>query len=246
MHLFSRERGKLHAVAKGARKPTSKFGARLDFFSRSRLTLHPGRSLAIVTSAQTIAGAWERLVDPHAYAFCSYAAEVVDGLCEPDLPVPELFDVLCDVQQAIAAGAAPESLAPLFDMRALAALGWSPELDACARCGSTLGRRPLSGGRARLSPDAGGLVCANCYEGELAQQTRAGLVNLTARELSQLRALRAASFADVAAREVDPKLLRSLTHATHAFVEFHLGRAARALSSEGSRRTRRPRVAAAR
>ena len=227
--LFSRERGKLSAVAKGARRPGSRFGARIDFFSRSKLKLHAGRSLDIITEAQSLHSIWERLVDPHTYALLSYVAEYVDGFCEPGLAVPELYDVLCELQQALADGAELEVLVPAVDLRVLAALGLSPELDACARCGSALGRRPLAGGRATLSADAGGLVCRRCAEAEKGSHAH-GVVTLGGLELDALRAMRAGPLAQVG-RTVDLKIDRhnSLRRATRTFVEYHLGRRVKAL-----------------
>src|SRR5215471_14364760 len=104
--LFSRERGKLSAVAKGSRATRSKFGARLDFFARSRLTLHAGKSLDIITGAALLRNAWDQLVDPDVFASVGFVAEVVDGLCEPDLAVGEIYGLLCEFQDVVAGGAA--------------------------------------------------------------------------------------------------------------------------------------------
>ena len=57
LHLYSRNRGRLGAIAKGARKPRSRFGGRLEPFFRLDLVLYEGRGeLATVTSASTIEG----------------------------------------------------------------------------------------------------------------------------------------------------------------------------------------------
>jgi recombinational DNA repair protein (RecF pathway) len=152
------------------------------------------------------------------------------------LPVPELYQVLCALGDAIARGASVATLMPAFDLGALGALGFMPEFDACARCGAPLGKRPLAGGRARLSPDAGGLVCASCFERELAQQTRAGIINLTTVELTTLREMRAMSMSVLMGSagelvSLPPERLKQLTRATHAFIEHHLGRSSRALKA---------------
>lgn len=243
--LFSRERGKLHAVAKGSRKMQSRFGARLDFFNRVSLQLHAGRSLDVITGAQTvIAGrapnAWERLVEPEAFALASYVGEVIDALSEPDLAVPDLFDLVCELQAAIGQGIAPAILAPVVDLRLLAALGLAPELDACARCGTPLGNRPLAGGRCRLSPSSGGLVCRRC--GIEAAQLGAGGsagVQLTASS-AELRALRSLRAIPLTALH-DHRELAGLRRLTQPFVEYQLGRRSKALSvgDGGGRRARR-------
>lgn len=228
--LFSRERGKITAVAKGARKTKSKFGARLDFFSRSDLALHAGKSLDVITHAAAKPAVWDRLVHPEAYALASYVAEVVDGLCEPDLAVPDLFDVLCELERALRADRPAAALVPAVDMRMLAALGFAPELDACARCGAQLGRRPLVGGRARLQPQAGGLVCRACCDA-LASDGQHGrgakdVMSVSAAELTLLRSLRDGDLIQLSNEPTLPRLAR----VTNAFVQYHLGRRPKALA----------------
>ncbi len=235
--LFSRERGKLHAVAKGSRKTGSRFGARLDFFNRVWLSLHTGRSLDVVTGARSIAGPpsmWERLVQPDAFALASYASEIIDALCEPDLAVPDIYDLLCELRDAIGAGVQPAALAPALDLRLLAALGLAPELDACARCGTPLGNRPLAGGRARLSPASGGLICKRCAveDGELGSGVAGQTFSVSSAELALLRVLRSAPLRSLQ----DIPDVAHVRRLTRPFVEYQLGRRSRALSIDDSQR----------
>jgi DNA repair protein RecO (recombination protein O) len=265
--LFSRERGKVHAAAKGARKTQSKFAGRLDFFRRAFVTLHAGRSLDVVTGVSSVPGAqpgvdaWQHLVQPDAFALASYAAEVIDALSEPDLAVPDLFELLCELQAGIGAGLAVAPMAPAVDLRLLAALGLAPELDACARCGSPLGNRPLSGGRATLSTASGGLVCRRCAIEETsslqnaatlghasprhsshgrAPQRRDLVLHVSSAELRALRALRNMPLASVA----EHAEFADLRRITRAFVEYQLGRRSKALGVDDAHTRRRPSVAA--
>ncbi len=243
--LFSRERGKLSAVAKGSRATRSKFGARLDFFARSRLTLHAGRSLDVITGASLVASAWNRLVDPEVFASVGYVAEVVDSLSEPDLAVPEIFDLLCELQALIERGDASESMLPALDLRMLTALGLAPELEACARCGSTLGSRPLAGGRCRVSPHAGGLVCRRCALSESEDASPPGRADATALRASaaELRMLQALRGMPLALAAASPEIA-GLRRLTRPFVEYQLGRRSKALSVlDVSARPRAPRRA---
>ena len=240
--LFSAERGKLTAVAKGVRKTQSKFGARLDFMARSALTLHAGRSLHVITSARLVGSAWERVVEPELYSLASYAAEVIDAMCEPDLAVFELFDMLAEFQAATAPAPSAggtrslEALRVAMELRILGALGVAPELDACVRCGSPLGTRPFAGGKAALSPEAGGLVCRRCLQQGSADEGDSRrsfvIVKLTSAEFEALRAAREVSFADALRR---PELAAP-GRASQAFIQFHLGRASKALAAASGRR----------
>lgn len=230
--IFSRERGKQSVVAKGVRKTHSKFGGRLDFFNRSRITLHVGRSLDVITGAASVKEVWARLVEPQAYLLVSYAAELVDALCEPDMPVPHLYGMLCELQTIVGAGAGQSALMPAVDLRLLETLGLAPELDACATCGARLGNRPLSRGLAAVSPNAGGLVCQVCMGSRSVGDERPasdGAFMVKSSMLARLRALRALSFAE-AVRD-GAGTLNDLRPLTHAFIQYHLGRRSKAVSS---------------
>lgn len=232
--LFSRERGKLSAVAKGVRKTRSKFGARLDFFSRVSLMLHEGKSLDVITSVQIVRAIWEKLVDPDTFALASYVAETIDALCETDFAVPDLYDTLCEFQNALARPGDRDLLLAAVDLRMLGALGFTPELEACARCGATLGARPLSGGRAWLSPEAGGLVCNACVrqmrEAHETFDRVHGAFSVGAKEFTALRALGGVPFDNLGASGKGTPLHR----ATRAFIENHMGRRSRALTVVGA------------
>ncbi len=232
--LFSRERGKINAVARGARKVQSKFGARLDFFSRASLMLHAGKSLDAISSVQTVKAIWEELVDPDAYAAASYVAEAADALSEPDLAVPDLYDALCDFQDALTKHVDRDMLLAAVDLRILSALGFAPELDSCARCGAVLGKRPLSGARAWLSPQACGLLCNACVRqirnDPAGRHAAGGVLSMNAAHFKRLRALRQAELSNLGVEPVGASLHR----VTRTFVEYQMGRRSRTLSVVGA------------
>ena len=234
--MLSRERGKQDAVARGARKTQSKFGARLDFFSRVALMAHAGRSLDVITSVRSVKTIWEDLVNPETYAAAAYVAETIDSLCEPDLAVPELYDSLCEFQAALATPVDRDTLLAAMDMRLLGALGFAPELDSCARCGAALGRRPLKGGRAHLSPQAGGLLCDTCTRqlrsDPQAPEAAGGVLTLSAAGFARLRTLRDLPFDRIASS--DASASTNLHRVTQAFVEYQMGRRSRAMAAVGA------------
>src|SRR4029077_8020647 len=187
------------------------------------------------TGASSVGGAWERIVDPDAFAFVSYVAEVVDDLCEPGLAVPELFEVLCETHDALAAGISPSVIAAAVDLKMLSALGFAPELEACARCGDGLGRRPLAGGKATLSPAAGGLICRRCAQEPSAYESAGHhgerTIVVSAGELAALRTVATAALSDLAGQAA----FASLSAITHAFVQHHLGRRSKSLVAGADR-----------
>jgi len=212
--LFTRERGKLDAVAKGVRRVKSHVAGKLEFLSEASLLLHAGRSLAVITGATLVHSEWERLVEPGAFAAANVVAELVDAFCEPDLAQPEIYALLQSVVRALAAAPQPRALLARFELRLLDLLGILPEMDACVRCGNAL----QDGADAWLDPSAGGLVCGGCHSGGDAGRLHAG-------ELANLRALAAPRGAR-AALHATPVVAR----AVDALVTYHLGKRAKSSS----------------
>ena len=169
--LLTRARGKVDAVGKGARRPRSSLGGRLEPLAEVRVALHKGRSLDVITEARTITSYWNGLARPDALATASLFAETVDMFCEPELALPEIYALLAGAIGAVAASDSPAALVPRFQLRLLHALGLAPADDACVRCGrpfdpdSTSAAADTMPGQtvAHLDLEAGGLGCARCY-----------------------------------------------------------------------------------
>jgi DNA repair protein RecO (recombination protein O) len=159
LHLYTPDRGRLSAIAKGARRSRSRFGARLEPFFHVRAVLHEGRSeLLTVTGVDTVA-AHGRLRDQAATLdAAARACDAVTRLFETADPHPEVFRLLANelgLLDSDAAQARPgNGLA--FRLKLLLAAGIVPQLAACAMCGET---EHLSG----FSGAANGVVC-NTYK----------------------------------------------------------------------------------
>lgn len=155
--LFTREQGKVRALAKGARRPTSRHSGNLELFVQVQLLLARGRDLDVVTQSQLLhpfRRVREDLVSAsHAY----YFAEVADAFVEPGDPSPIAFELLLEALTALEEGRGPTLLAAHFLLRLLDVLGFRPELFRCLDCGAEL--RPE---RNLLSALEGGGLCPRC------------------------------------------------------------------------------------
>jgi DNA repair protein RecO (recombination protein O) len=215
--LLTAARGKLDAVAKGARRPRSAMGGRLEPLAEVRVALHKGRSLDVIAEVRTIRSHWSGLVRPDAFATASLLAETVDLFCEPELPLPEIYALLAGAVGAVAASETPAALVPRFQLRLLHALGLAPADDACVRCGGELDEG------AWLDLDAGGLGCERCYG------ARGDAHALDARDVANFRGLGAERGAG-ATLAATVKVARAVDD----LITWHLGRRpkARALVHE--------------
>ena len=158
VHLYTPHRGRVGAIAKGARRARSRFGGRLEPFFRLDLMLHEGRGeLLTVTGAETVDGHPRLRADGRALDAAARACDAVARLFETDEPHPEVFNLLCNELALLDADPARATLENqlAFRLKLLLAAGFAPQLAACASCGA---REHLTG----FSGAAGGVVCSAC------------------------------------------------------------------------------------
>jgi DNA repair protein RecO (recombination protein O) len=161
LHLYSPDRGRLGAIAKGARKTRSRFGGRLEPFFRLQLVLHEGRSdLLTVTSAETVDGYARLRTDAAALDVAARACDAVGRLFDHPEPHAAVFALLCNELALLDAAPQRATRANLlaFRLKLLLAAGYAPHLQACAACGEP---EHLAG----FSGAAGGVVCVSCQAG---------------------------------------------------------------------------------
>lgn len=158
LHLYTPEHGRLGAIARGARRARSRFGARLEPFLHIRVVLHQGRGdLHTVTGADTVA-AHAALRDRGATLDAAgRACDAVARLFESSEPHPEVFRLLANELALLCAEAihARPAHGLAFRLKLLLAAGILPQLGSCAGCGES---ERLRGFSAAL----GGVVCESC------------------------------------------------------------------------------------
>ncbi|MEA2246634.1 MAG: repair protein RecO [Solirubrobacteraceae bacterium] len=158
VHLYTSDRGRLGAIAKGARRSRSRFGGRLEPFFRLNLVLYEGRSdLLTVTAAETVAGYGRLRSDGRSLDAAARACDAVGRLFDTGEPHPAVFNLLCNELALIDDDPARATHANqlAFRLKLLLAAGLAPQLAACASCGA---RDHLIG----FSGAAGGVVCSAC------------------------------------------------------------------------------------
>ncbi len=136
--VFLTERhGKVRAVAKGVRKTTSKFGARLEPLTHVDLLLWQGRSDLDIVNQVEVVDSFRSVREDLARVTKGLALlEVTDQLAQERHLDPQLYSMLVGALRALADdNADPTLLAPAFFLKALVLEGAGPVLDACAGCG---------------------------------------------------------------------------------------------------------------
>jgi DNA repair protein RecO (recombination protein O) len=162
--LWTREFGKVRALAKGGRRLRSSFEVAFDLLSVCHVVVirkHTG-GLDLLTEAQVAERFPHLRTDLRALYGGYYVAELLADGTQEDAPHPALFDAALDTLRALADPADRPGRVSAFELVWLRELGYSPRLDACAACGRDVTGSPA---RAVYSPSAGGAVCPSCGGG---------------------------------------------------------------------------------
>ncbi len=159
LHLYTRDHGKVHCIAKGAKRKKSAFHGPFDvmtLYEVIRLEKQPG-ALDILTAAEAVRDWREVRGDFARFSAASYACDLVDEFTLEGQPQPELFDLLRGTMESLARGAAVAEAVFRFEAQLLRILGHAPRMEECGSC-----RRKLSGPEAYFSARDGGAVCVRC------------------------------------------------------------------------------------
>jgi DNA repair protein RecO (recombination protein O) len=153
--ILTQGHGKVRAVAKGIRRPGSRFGARLEPTTHVAFQCYRGRELDVVTQVETIDA--HRALREH-YGPLTHAIsmlEAVDQVAQEREANPALYRMLVGGLRTLAANLSP-MVAPAFFWKLLSLEGFHPVLDGCARCGGEAG--PFTA----FDVGEGGVLCAQC------------------------------------------------------------------------------------
>ncbi len=211
--LYTPAYGKLRAIAKGVRRPTSKLGGHVELFMCSRLQLARGRDLDIVTQSEIVHAypcLREDLVRT-TYAF--HAAELLDDLTGERIEDRALYDLLVQTLERLDTEENPEVATRFFEVQALRLLGYQPELHRCLRCG-----QPAEPVINYFSAGHGGLLCPDCALGG-----RAGL-SLSVNGLKVLRVLESGDYALARRLRLTASLRTELEGLMRAYLQYVLER----------------------
>ena len=162
--LFTREFGKIGALAKGGRRLKGPFESALDLLALCRIVfLHKSSdALDLLTEAKLLRRFRPAGRDLSALYAAYYVAELLGELTDEDDPHPELFDLADETLAALGAGEPVARRIMHFELGALKLLGHAPSLDACVECGAAV----VAAGRVAFGQLDGGVLCQNCRAGK--------------------------------------------------------------------------------
>jgi DNA repair protein RecO (recombination protein O) len=223
LHLYTLDRGRVGALAKGVRKMRSRFGARLEPLSHAELVLHEGRGeLQTVTGAELIRSHHAAREHPYRLGIGLVGAEAMLRLFPEQernqrafRALTRFLDLLDDLETARAPRPALDPLALSFQLKLLWLSGYLPHMTSCAECGA-------EASLAAYSPRAGGALCTGCADGAMP---------LSPQGLRGIEALLGLPLADAGRAQLGARAAREALDVVNASHEYHGGFRLRTLAA---------------
>jgi DNA repair protein RecO (recombination protein O) len=216
VQLYTREFGRVGAIAKGVRRANSRFGGRLEPFFRLETMLHEGRSeLLTITSVQTLEAHSALRTRAASLQAASRIGDFVLRLLDEREQNLSAYNLLANSLALLDADktAATAETALSFRAKLLGVTGFAPELAHCVHCGA-------EEGLTAFSPSAGGVVCRDCREADDFDFGQAGHSFYAQSLASPLAETPAAE--QEALRQVDRAIIETLAHHAHVRVRTAL------------------------
>jgi DNA repair protein RecO (recombination protein O) len=205
--LFSREGGKLRAVAKGVRKLHSRKAGHLEPFTRVKLLMARGRDLWIVTQAETVDAYLPVREDLLRTAYAAYVIELLDRFTYEEGENRPLYQLVVDTLERISTLPDAFPAVRYYEIRLLDLLGFRPELSNCVRCGTEIQPQDQF-----FDAGLGGVLCPRC--GPSVPTARPVTMNM----LRFLRHYQRSTFREASRVPLPPDVMREL----EALMNFYL------------------------
>ncbi len=194
--LYTKERGKIRAVAKGARKIRSRKAGHLQPFTHIRIQLARAKGPYIITQAETINAFLPLREDLNLTGNASYLLELLDRFTYEEEEInPSIFSLLENSLTRLTRGDDIWLILRYYEMRLLDYLGFRPQLFHCASCQTEIKAQDQF-----FSAAQGGILCPQCGVG----QTSARTVSLD--EIRYLRHFQRSSYQDAQRANPTPKI----------------------------------------
>lgn len=214
--VFTRDRGKLTLLAKGVRRQASRKAGHIEPFTCTDLLVAKGKSLDLITQAETITAHRRLREDLWCSSWAYYAVELADAFTQDEDPHQLLFDLLLETLGRLDRGDDPALVVRYYELHLLALAGYQPQLFRCVQCDALLQPEVNF-----LSLARGGCLCPQ--HGAHSPET----IALPLPVLKVLRFLQTRLWEEVAALQISPETARQVESVLGRYIVFHLERAVR-------------------
>ena len=210
--IYTKDYGKITAIAKGVRKIKSKFGSSLEILTHSVFLFYKGRNIDIVSQTEILESFFSTSKDVIKFAFAANCVEVVNKLTEEREINIGLFNLLKEVLHYLRESNDSKLLTLSFKWQTMSILGYRPSLDHCYRCNKIVEDQK----EMHFNIKEGGLVCNNCIA-----EDKEGSINVSLYFVKLLRKILITHLSTISNATIPDNKEKELEKITNVYIGYH-------------------------
>ncbi len=210
--IFTKDHGKITAIAKGVRKTKSKFGSSLEILTHSVFLFYKGRNIDIVSQAEILESFFSASKEIIKFAFAANCVEVINKLTEEREINIGLFILLKGVLHYLRESNDPKLLALSFKWQAMSILGYKPSLNHCCRCNKSIKNQK----EMYFDTREGGLVCTDCI-----LEDRREYIEVSHYFVKLLRKILITHISTISDATIPVNKIKELEKITNSYIAYH-------------------------
>ena len=210
--IYTKDYGKITAIAKGVRKTKSKFGSSLEILTHSNFLIYKGRNIDIVSQTEILESFFSTSKEVIKFAFAANCVEVVNRLTEEREINIGLFNLLKEVLHYLKGSNDPKLLTLSFKWQTISILGYRPSLDHCCRCNKSVEEQK----EIYFNIKEGGLVCNNCIA-----KDKEGCVKVSLYFNKLVRKILNTPLSTISNATIPVKKMKELEKITDLYIAYH-------------------------
>ncbi|MEE8564042.1 MAG: DNA repair protein RecO [Atribacterota bacterium] len=210
--IYTKNYGKITAIAKGVRKTKSKFGSSLEILTHSNFLIYKGRNIDIVSQTEILESFFSTSKEVIKFAFAVNCVEVVNRLTEEREINIGLFNLLKEVLHYLKESNDPKLQTLSFKWQTISILGYRPSLNHCCRCNKSVEDQK----EMYFNIKEGGLVCNNCIA-----KDKEGCVKVSLYFNKLLRKILITPLSTISNATIPDKKMKELEKITNLYIAYH-------------------------
>jgi len=210
--IYTKNYGKIKAIAKGVRKTKSKFGSSLEILTHSIFLIYKGRNIDIVSQTEILESFFSTSKEVMKFAFAANCVEIVNKLTEEREINVGLFNLLKEVLHYLRESNDPKLLTLSFKWQTMSILGYRPSLNHCCRCNKSVEDQK----EMYFNIKEGGLVCHNCIV-----KDKEGCVKVSIYFNKLVRKILITPLSTISDATIPDKKMKELEKITDLYIAYH-------------------------
>lgn len=212
--VFSKEKGKIKVLAKGACRVGSKFSGRLELFAYNEFLLAEGKSFYIVSQCESLKPFYSLRQDPEKFVAGKSLLDLTDYLVDLGQSRQDLFELLLNSLELLVGGVDPEIVFMAFKTKILETEGIFPLLDSCIKCGKKV---PAQIKEIKFSTSLGGVICSSCGQS-------AGFVKIPYELVQMIALIKNTSLPEIPNLKIAHNLRTDFKAISNYLISEHIGK----------------------